>query len=228
VIAVGLVAAVLIGVPAVFALLGVLLGLVAAVVAIAIALAPWLALGFGLYKLHQRSPAGRQAQAGMAGGGWAHVGPPPQQPGPVRYADSAWRAVPPAPPAPPDPMARLPQEQREQVERIRSKAAALIERAGRFPTGSRKLHLVRRTLDTYLPSTLDAYLALAPGADDWVVAPDGRTGVQVLRDQLAILEAEVDEVANDLWQADVQRLLANERFLEGHFGRRQSDELTIR
>jgi hypothetical protein len=215
----GIAVASVIALPFVIAALGVVLGLVAAVLAIALSLAvtvgPWIALGYLGFRLIRSSTRARP-QAVWVG--------PAQAPGP-RPAASV-QATPPQPA--PDPLARLPEEERARVERIRGKAVALLQQSERFPTGSRNLHLVQRTLDTDLPSTLDSYLRLAPGADDWVVAPDGRTGLQVLRDQLAILETKLDEVANDLWQADVQRLLANERFLEEHFGRPAPDELTIR
>jgi hypothetical protein len=207
----------LLGFPLIIAVLGVLLGLVAAALAVAVAVGPWVAVAYLGYRLVTRSSAKRraQAQAVAAGQPWQAA---PGQPLPAQ-----------PPPAEPtrDPLERLPEEQRAQVDRIRRKGAALLQRAEQFPTGSRNLHLVQRTLDTYLPATLSSYLAMPPGADEWVVAPDGRTGLQVLRDQLTLLEAKLDEVNKDLWQADVQRLLANERFLEEHFGR-QPDELTIR
>jgi hypothetical protein len=206
----------LIGFPLIVAALGVLLGIVAAALAVAVAVGPWVAVAYLGYRLVTRSSARRRAhaQAVAAGQPWQAA---PGQPMP---------APPPAEPAR-DPLERLPEEQRAQVDRIRRKGVALLQRAEQFPTGSRNLHLVQRTLDTYLPATLNSYLAMPPGADEWVVAPDGRTGLQVLRDQLSLLEAKLDEVNNDLWQADVQRLLANERFLEEHFGRKP-DELTIR
>jgi hypothetical protein len=116
---------------------------------------------------------------------------------------------------------------RAAADRIHGKATSILDQAGRFPAGSRNFHLVRRTRDEYLPATLHSYLSFPPGSDDRVAAPDGRTTIEVVRDQLTVLETKVDEVANDLWQADVQRLLANERFLEEHFGRRESDELKI-
>lgn len=131
-------------------------------------------------------------------------------------------------PAPaPDPLAWLPEELRARADRIRGKATSLLQQTARFPAGSRNFRLVQRTLGEYLPSTLHSYLSLPPGTDDCIAAPDGRTTIQVLQDQLALLETKLDEVANDLWQADVQRLLANERFIEEHFVRRGSDELKI-
>jgi hypothetical protein len=207
-------AAVVFGWPVAITAIAIVIALIATAIGLAVAFGPWLALGFVAYRLLRRRPSrGRPVgarPAGLAGVAPEQAGPPPS-----------------APPQPPDPLARVPAEQRAQVDRIRQKAASLLGGAGRFPAGSRNLHLVRRTLDAYLPATLDAYLSLPPGTDDWTASPDGRTSVQVLRDQLTLLETRLDEVATDLWQTDVQRLLANERFLEEHFGRRQPDELTI-
>ena len=186
------------------------IALVATAAALVVAMGWPLLLGFGIYKL--------------AGGGRRTVPLPPAVP--------AVRPVPPPPPPPamapaPDPVVRLPADVGEHAERIRAKATSLLQQSARFPAGSRNLHLVQRTLDEYLPATLYSYAALPPGSDDWVAGPDGRTTVQVLRDQLTLLETKLDEMAGDLWRSDVQRLLANERFLEEHFGRRESDELKI-
>jgi hypothetical protein len=205
------VAAALVGFPLIIAAFGIAIGLIAVVVSVAVAavvlVGPWLALGFAGYHLLRR-----------------------RRPRPVPYPlipNQTASAPPPPAPAPSDPATRLPEEQRAQVERIRLKARGLLAQAGRFPAGSRNLHLVERTLAQYLPATIEAYLALPGSAATAPVAPDGRTGLQVLRAQLDLLESKLDEVANDLWQADVGRLLANERFLEEHFGRRDDGELTI-
>ena len=130
-------------------------------------------------------------------------------------------AVPPAPPAPPlppapDPLLRLPLAVLVKVEQIRRKAEVLLQHQGQFPIGSKDLYVLRRTQLEYLPSTLDAYLALS--GDDRALAPDGRTGLKVLRDQLDLLDSKLDEIADDLQRQNVDRLLANERFLEEHFG----------
>lgn len=206
-------AAAIVAFPAAVVLFGIVIGLVAAAFAVAIALAvtigPWVALGYGGYRLWRRSERRRRDQV-------AWVAAQPWQPPP-----------PPVPSPAADPADRLPPDERTQVGRIRRKAAVLLQQADRFPAGSRHLFVVQQMLDEYLPSTLDAYLGLPPGAAELLVTPDRRTGVQVLKAQLDILEAKLDEVATDLRQVNVDRLLANERFLEQHFGRRAPSELTI-
>lgn len=206
-------AAAIVAFPAAVILLGIVIGLVAAAFGVAIALAvtigPWVALGYGGYRLWRRSERRRRDQVA-----WAAAQP--------------WQPPPPPVPSPAaDPADRLPPDERTQVGRIRRKAAVLLQQADRFPAGSRHLFVVQQMLDEYLPSTLDAYLGLPPGAADLPITPDGRTGVQVLKGQLDILEAKLDEAATDLRQVNVDRLLANERFLEQHFGRRAASELTI-
>jgi hypothetical protein len=209
------VAAVFVGIPIVALAVATMLALIGAAVGVLMSFGWPFVLGFAIYRVVSRQPR--------------VVYPYPLVPAPAGFAPG-WApatAPPPAAAPPPDPLARLPEDLRARVDRIRAKAWSLLQQRTRFPAGSRNLHVVQRTLDQYLPATLDSYLSLPPGSDDRVAAPDGRTAIQVVRDQLDVLEAKLDEVAGDLWQADVQRLLANERFLEAHFGRREPDELKI-
>jgi hypothetical protein len=204
---------VFIGIPAAAVAVGLLVGLIGAAVGLVLGFGWPFLLVFGVYKLVSQQSRVAVPYSVVPAGTWAPAGAPPPPP--------------PAPPPTPDPFARLPEDVRAVADRIYWKATSLMHQSGRFPAGSRNLHLVQRTLDQYLPWTLHSYLSIPPGSDDRVAAPDGRTTIQVVRDQLSVLETKLDEVANDLWQADVQRLLANERFLEEHFGRRESDELRI-
>jgi hypothetical protein len=207
------VGAVFIGIPLAAVAVGLVVGMIGAALGLVVGLGWPFLLGFGIYKLVSRQPRAMPPLATAPAASWAPpAAPPPPQP---------------VAPPPPDPFARLPVDVRAAADRIHGKATSILLQGGRFPAGSRNFHLVQRTLDEYLPATLHSYLSLPPGSDDRVAAPDGRTTVEVVRDQLSVLETKLDEVTNDLWQADVQRLLANERFLEEHFGKRESDELKI-
>jgi hypothetical protein len=127
-------------------------------------------------------------------------------------------AAPPAPLAPPaDPLLRLPLGVRAKAEQIRLKADLFSREFEQAPMGSRNLYILRRIQSEYLPATLQSYLAL--GGDDRALSPDGRTGQQVLRDQLELLDGKLDEIADDLQRENIDRLLTNQRFLEEHFGR---------
>ena len=154
-----------------------------------------------------------------------------------RYA--RWAVAPHGPPAPafpppaPQPPAqavraanRLPADAHHKVERIRRKAAALAQYPDRYPIGSKDLYVVQHTATDYLPATINAFLEVPSWSVEQPTA-DGRTPLQMLHAQLDILEAKLDEIAQSVRTQRVERLLANERFLEENFGRRDDPELTI-
>lgn len=114
------------------------------------------------------------------------------------------------------PRRELPIDVQVKVEQIKSKADMLLGYADRFPPFSHDLHLVRQTAADYLPRTIDTYLAL-PGNSDPVLAGNGSTALMELRAQLDLLDSKLDEIAQDLQRQDLDRLLANRRFLEDRF-----------
>lgn len=137
-------------------------------------------------------------------------------------------AVPPRPAPPPQaamPPVKLPPDVEQKVDRIRRKAAVLVQHADRFPIGSHDLYVVQHTATDYLPETIKAFT----GVPSWSVntpAEDGRTPLKMVHDQLDLLEAKLDDIAESVKKQRVDRLLMNERFLEQNFGRRE-EELTI-
>jgi hypothetical protein len=112
----------------------------------------------------------------------------------------------------------LPASAREAAARIRARAQALLDRADEFPVGSRDLFMARRALETYLPRTVSAYVELTEPQRGEPIAPDGRTGRQVLAHELELIEARLDEIGAELDRARTARLLAQERFLEDQLG----------
>jgi hypothetical protein len=135
-------------------------------------------------------------------------------PGPQPAAAIPAPRAPLVPPA--DPLVRLPLGVRAKAEQIRLKADMFSREFEQAPIGSRNLYILRRIQAEYLPATLQSFLALR--GDDRALSPDGRTGQQVLRDQLELLDGKLDEIADDLQRENIDRLLTNERFLEEHFG----------
>jgi len=112
----------------------------------------------------------------------------------------------------------LPVDLRVKVEQIVRKVDVLLGYADRFPPFSQDLYLVRQTATDYLPRTVDTYLALPPETVDVPLGPNGNTPKQELKAQLDLLDAKLDEIAQDLQRQDADRLLANRRFLEARFG----------
>lgn len=176
---------------------------------------PWLLILVGVWMLFKSNRRSRQAQ-------WRPVVVPPR---PVMAQPrAATRPIQQQPPRP-RPVARskreLPIDVQVKVEQIRRKADVLLGYADRFPPFSQDLHIVRQTTAEYLPRTVQAYLAL-PGHDDPVIA-SGKTAIEELREQLLILDSKLDDIAQDLQRQDVDRMLANRRFLEERFQMRDGD-----
>jgi hypothetical protein len=118
---------------------------------------------------------------------------------------------------------RLPVDVQLKAEQISRKAESLMQFADRFPTGSQDLYILQRTIDEYLPNTLDAYLALPPGYGHAAVSADGKTALQALWEQLNLLDGKLDEIAQHVHRHNLDRLVANGRFLEERFGRSDSE-----
>ena len=113
----------------------------------------------------------------------------------------------------------LPIDVQVKVEQIRRKADVLLSYADRFPPFSQDLHLVRQTASDYLPRTINAYLALPKHVAERPLVADGKTPHEELKAQLDLLDTKLDEIALDLQRQDMDRLLANRRFLEERFGK---------
>lgn len=117
-------------------------------------------------------------------------------------------------------MGRLPVDYQVKVDTIRRKVDWMLNEYGdRFPAGSRERHLVESTATEYLPDTLAAYYKLPPGYAQWPVRGDGKTGLQVLWEQLDTMDRRLDEIAQEVERRDVDHLLVNGRFLDQRFGR---------
>ncbi|HEU0168958.1 MAG TPA: hypothetical protein VFS62_14355, partial [Chloroflexota bacterium] len=170
---------------------------------------PWVA--FGLLFIGVKSLAGprRRYRHGWAGGPWEAAYRParvPYSPSPSRPAASAGRDD-----------RRLPLDVEMKVAQIKRKAEVLQKHAPEFPLGSEAGYFVKAISTDYLPRTLDAYLALPPRGRERVAVADGKTPLQELREQLSMLDGKLDEIAEDFERRNVDRLIANRRFLEERF-----------
>ncbi len=183
-----------------------------AFVSVAGVLTPWLVFGLLLWAVFAAGRPPRRERWGR----------PRWQPRPVAPARPTPRG--PGHPTPPPatrlaPRPELPIDVQVKIEQIRRKAQALEGYAEHFPPFSKDLYLVRQTTNEYLPRTVEAYLALPPVGADRVLPASGKTALQELKDQLDLLDSKLNEIAEDLQRRDVDRLLANRRFLEERFGR---------
>lgn len=218
-------------IPVVFLLaLGAVLGLIATVLSALGPALPWLMIGLGVWLVlgaarRDRRQRARVAWSNAPGPAFAGVGAPDRHAGRRRDRHPASASANPTPirawhkPAPTDtlPKAKLPIDVQVKAEQIRRKADLLQGYADRFPPFSQDLYLVRQTASEYLPRTIEAYLSLPERAAIGLVPTTGNTALDELRAQLALLDAKLDEITRDLERRDLDRLLANRRFLEERF-----------
>ena len=78
--------------------------------------------------------------------------------------------------------------------------------------------MVGRTATDYLPSALQAYVSLPRAYATLHKMQNGKTADQILGEQLTLLAAKMNEVADAVQKKDSNALLANGRFLEERFG----------
>lgn len=124
----------------------------------------------------------------------------------------------PMPPSQPAQPPELPEDVRALVEKINAKVEVLLGYGARFAAYSKELYLVRETRREYLPRTIQAYLAVPPERREQVMVSTGKSPLQELREQLELLDAKLTEIAETIEVRDLDRLLANRRFLEERFG----------
>jgi hypothetical protein len=113
----------------------------------------------------------------------------------------------------------LPDEVMKEVQDIATVIGGVLPRAGQALPGSEDLYILSRTIEDYLPTSLDAYLALPPDYARTHVIRDGKTATDILHEQLKTLDDRMDEVADASARSDLDRLMAQGRFLEERFGK---------
>jgi len=113
---------------------------------------------------------------------------------------------------------KLPPEQMARLQGIADTIIGILPHYANFPPGSPDLFVVGRTATDYLPAALQAYLNLPRAYATLHKMSNGKTASQVLDDQLSLLAAKMDEVADAVHKKDSDALLANGRFLEEKFG----------
>jgi len=114
---------------------------------------------------------------------------------------------------------KVPPEVFSAVQAIQASIKDVLPRRDLLPPGSRDAYAVEQTVLDYLPTALESYLRLPRAYANRVIGTDGRTAKQVLLDQLATLQREMEAVVATLARTDTDRLLAHERFLDDRFGR---------
>ncbi|EYB66691.1 hypothetical protein DEIPH_ctg079orf0087 [Deinococcus phoenicis] len=119
---------------------------------------------------------------------------------------------------------RLPGEARAQLAALNLRtreALAHLETLGQ--QGSEAAYLARAVREEYAPTAVQAYLKLPPTLADTAPLQDGKTGRDLLREQLDILLDAVQDILGTTLRAGGQDLLTHQRFLEEKFRKARGD-----
>ncbi|MCA1646362.1 MAG: hypothetical protein LC797_13190 [Chloroflexi bacterium] len=180
---------------------------------------PWLLIGLGMWLLWRGD--GRHHRARRHRAAWdthsRHTPAANRPDEPVKHQRAPTHASAATQRGP----AELPIDVQVKVEQIRRKVDVLLGYADRFPPFSQDLYLVRQTASDYLPRTIETYLKMTRETAEKPLGPHGKTAHEELKAQLDLLDARLDDIAQDLERQDTDRLLANRRFLEQRFGMRE-------
>lgn len=123
--------------------------------------------------------------------------------------------------------ARVPADVRERAQRLDRECVSTLTYLRQHGASSEQVFEVEQIQTDFGPQAVRSYLALAPGSADSVEVLDGKTGHQLIVEQLDLL---LDQVATHLHRAarlGSDQLLANHRFLTEKFGAGGDSELTI-
>ena len=112
---------------------------------------------------------------------------------------------------------RLPPDIASQVAEIATAVEEILPRLAARNVADATFVDVRATATTYLPDTLNAYLAVPAAYRNNAAIRDGKTARQIVVEQLTVLAAKMKEIAQDAVVNDAQSLLANGRFLKERF-----------
>lgn len=112
---------------------------------------------------------------------------------------------------------RLPPDIAGVVSEIAASLAEILPRLAARGVMDATFTDVRSTATTYLPDTLNAYLAVPLAYRNTAPIRDGKTARQIVVEQLTLLAGKMHEIEQNAAQDDAQALLANGRFLKDRF-----------
>jgi hypothetical protein len=104
------------------------------------------------------------------------------------------------------------------VARVIKVVRDTVPRLETLGAGSEQAHVVISTATSYLPEALGGYLRLPREWADRRPIEGGKTALMLLIDQLDLLAATMDDIADAVYRADAAALVAHGAFLQEKFG----------
>lgn len=117
---------------------------------------------------------------------------------------------------------RVPDDVWKRVRHMSTTIEESMRRAHALGEGSVEVLGLVRTATDYLPTALQAYIDLPRAYADRQIVADGKTSLQLLREQLKLMSEKVDDIAEAILRADTDKLIAHGRFLAEKFAKNDS------
>lgn len=121
----------------------------------------------------------------------------------------------------------IPADVRERAQRLDRESITTLTYLREHGAPTAQVFEVEQIQTDFGPQALRSYLALAPGTADTLEVLDGKTGHQLIVEQLDLLLAQVAAHLGRAARLGSDELLANHRFLTEKFGTGGDSQLTI-
>jgi hypothetical protein len=108
----------------------------------------------------------------------------------------------------------LPEDAAKAVARIEQAILDILSHAETIDGQPFQLHIVRQTINSYLPAVLETYARLPTAFARIHPVRDGKTAQQLVGEQLALIETELKTILVDLSRNDAQALIVHGEFLK--------------
>ncbi len=113
----------------------------------------------------------------------------------------------------------------DRVQSIVESIQQVLPRLEQADASDHAAYTIREMALTYLPETLENYLKLPRAYARFHPVRDGKTSRELLLEQLAVLDAEMKQVVEDVNRDNVNMLEAHGRFLQSRFA--HSDKFVV-
>jgi hypothetical protein len=108
----------------------------------------------------------------------------------------------------------LPQEVAKAVQQIEQAILDILAQKETVDGQPFQLHIVRQTVNDYLPSILENYVKLPTAFAKLHPIRNGKTAQQLISEQLALIETQLKTILVDLSANDAQALIVHGEFLK--------------
>lgn len=112
---------------------------------------------------------------------------------------------------------KAPREALELVLSIKDSINAVLPQMVNLSGSDPNVFLIQQTALDYLPASLENYLNLPPAYASMRPLKGGKTAKELLIEQLTLLDGEMKEVVQAVYENDTQKLMAQGQFLKEKF-----------